>query len=208
MKKIKKYKLEIVVFICGAMGMIIELVAARVLSPYVGSSNLIWTSIIGIMLTFMSLGYWIGGKIADKKQDIKQLSEFICITAIAISLIPILETIIVNSLIKIIESRIIVAIISSIILFGIPSFMLATVSPITVKLKNNELHEVGQVSGKISSLFTIGSIFGTFFAGFILIPNIGVSNIILGSSIILFTLSIFIYSKKEKIYLKVHIQIS
>ena len=67
MEKLKTYKLEIVVFICGAMGMIIELLAARVLSPYVGSSNLIWTTIIGIMLTFMSLGYWIGGKIADKK---------------------------------------------------------------------------------------------------------------------------------------------
>ena len=63
----KKYLLEITVFICGALGMILELVAARVLSPYVGSSNLIWTTIIGIMLTSMSIGYWMGGKIADKK---------------------------------------------------------------------------------------------------------------------------------------------
>lgn len=201
MEKLKKYKLEIVVFICGAMGMIIELVAARILSPYVGSSNLIWTTIIGIMLTFMSLGYWIGGKIADKKQDLKELSEFIIITSIAISLIPILETLIVNAFIQIIGEKIIVAIISAIILFGVPSFMLATVSPIAVKLKNNELHEVGKVSGKISSLSTIGSIFGTFFAGFILIPNLGVSNIILGSSILLFILSIFIYSKRDKKYI-------
>ena len=201
MEKLKKYRLEIVVFICGAMGMIIELVAARILSPYVGSSNLIWTIIIGIMLTFMSLGYWIGGKIADKKQDLKELSEFIIITSIAISLIPILETVIVNAFIQIIEEKIIVAIISSILLFGVPSFMLATVSPIAVRLKNNELNEVGKVSGKISSLSTIGSIFGTFFAGFILIPNLGVSNIILGSSILLFILSIFIYSKRDKKYI-------
>ena len=201
MEKINKYKLEIVVFICGAMGMVLELVAARVLSPYVGSSNLIWTSIIGIMLTFMSLGYLIGGKVADRKQDIKDLSEFICITAIAISLIPILETIFVNQLINIIDARIVVAIISAVILFGIPSFMLATASPIAVKLKNNELQEVGKVSGKISSLSTIGSIFGTFFAGFVLIPNIGVSNIILSSSIILFILSIIIYPNKSKKYI-------
>lgn len=197
----KKYKLELVVFICGAMGMVLELVAARVLSPYVGSSNLIWTSIIGIMLTFMSLGYWIGGKVADKKQDIKELSEFICITSIAISLIPILETIIVNTFIQITEARIIVAIISAIVLFGVPSFMLATASPIAVKLKNNELQEVGKVSGKISSLSTIGSIFGTFFAGFVLIPNLGVSNIILGSSVILLILSIVIYPNKNKKYI-------
>ena len=62
----KKYKLEIIVFLAGAIGMGLELVAARVLSPYVGSSNVVWTSIIGIILASMSLGYWLGGKKADK----------------------------------------------------------------------------------------------------------------------------------------------
>ena len=125
MEKIKKYQLEIIVFICGAMTMVIELIAARVLSPYVGSSNLIWTSIIGVMLISMSIGYWAGGKIADKKQDLKDLSEFILIASITASLIPILETIIVNELAEIIPQKlIVVAIISAIILFGIPSFML------------------------------------------------------------------------------------
>lgn len=202
MEKIKKYQLEIIVFICEAMTMVIELIAARVLSPYVGSSNLIWTSIIGVMLISMSIGYWAGGKIADKKQDLKDLSEFILIASITTSLIPILETIIVNELAEIIPQKlIVVAIISAIILFGIPSFMLATVSPIAVKLKNNQQNKVGTVSGKISSLSTIGSIFGTFLAGFVLIPNIGVNNIILGSSIILFLLSIIIYPNKNLKYL-------
>lgn len=198
MKKLEKYKLEVTVFICGAMTMILELVAARVLSPYVGSSNLIWTSIIGIMLISMSLGYWIGGKIADKKHDLKDLSQFILIAAITTSLIPIFETVIVNQLAQMMEQLIVVAIISATFLFGIPSFMLATASPIAVKLKNNEQKEVGTVSGKISSLSTIGSIVGTFVAGFILIPNIGVSNIILSSSIILLLLSIMIYPNKNR----------
>lgn len=200
MEKLKRYKLEIIVFICGAMTMVIELIAARVLSPYLGSSNLIWTSIIGVMLISMSFGYWVGGKIADKKQDLRDLSEFILISAIVTSLIPIFETVVVNGLVEIIEELIIVAIISAITLFGVPSFMLATVSPIAVKLKNNEQNEVGTVSGKISSLSTIGSIFGTFLAGFILIPNIGVNNIILGSSIILLLLSIVIYPNKNVKY--------
>ena len=52
-----KYKLEITVFLSGALTMMLELIAARILSPYVGSSNLIWTTIIGIMLTSMSIGY-------------------------------------------------------------------------------------------------------------------------------------------------------
>ena len=201
MKKIKTYKLEATVFICGAMTMVLELIAARILSPYVGSSNLIWTSIIGIMLTCMSLGYWAGGKVADKKQDIKDLSQFILIAAITTSLIPIFETIIVDFLAQNLQQLIIVAIISATFLFGIPSFMLATVSPIAVKLKNNQEQEVGTVSGKISSLSTIGSIIGTFLAGFILIPKIGVSNIILGSSILLLLVSAITYPTKNKKYI-------
>ena len=66
----KKYLLEITTFIAGATGMIIELVASRILSPYLGNSNLIWTCIIGMMLAFMSIGYFIGGKISDKQREI------------------------------------------------------------------------------------------------------------------------------------------
>ena len=67
----KKYKLEIIVFLAGFIGMGLELVAARILSPYVGSSNPVWTSIIGIILVSMSAGYWIGGK-RQKREQIKR----------------------------------------------------------------------------------------------------------------------------------------
>ena len=112
----KKYKLEITVFLCGALGMVLELVAARVLSPYVGSSNLIWTTIIGIMLTSMSIGYWIGGKQADKKPEVSILSNFILFAAIFTSLIPILETVLVKNLSDLSDNLILVAIISATIL--------------------------------------------------------------------------------------------
>ena len=198
----KKYKLEITVFLSGALTMMLELIAARILSPYVGSSNLIWTTIIGIMLISMSIGYWFGGKIADKNKenDIKILSNFLLISAIATSFIPILEVEFVNVLSKLSSNLIMVAIISATITFGIPSFLLATVSPIAVKIRNHSMDSVGATSGKISSLSTIGSIFGTFFAGFILIPNLGVRNIILGASILLWLLSIYLFNKKDKKY--------
>lgn len=198
----KKYKLEIIVFLCGALTMVLELIAARVLSPYVGSSNLIWTTIIGIILISMSVGYWYGGKVADKNKenDINILASYLLISAIVTSFIPILEVCLISTLAKYISNLIIVAIISTIITFGIPSFLLATVSPIAVKIKNQNLDNVGTTSGKISSLSTIGSIFGTFFAGFVLIPNMGVRNIILGSTIILWILSIYLAEKRPKKY--------
>ena len=198
----KKYSLEITVFLSDALTMILELIAARVLSPYVGSSNLIWTTIIGIMLTSMSIGYWFGGKMADKNKenDIKILSNYLLISAIATSIIPILEVVFIDVLSQLSSNLILVAIICATVTFGIPSFLLATVSPIAVKIKNNNMDHIGATSGKISSLSTIGSIFGTFFAGFILIPNLGVRNIILGCSILLWILSVYLFNKKDKKY--------
>jgi len=69
MKKIKLGKLEIVVFVCGACVMILELVGARLLAPYLGTSIYVWASLIGIILGALSLGYWLGGRLADRKPD-------------------------------------------------------------------------------------------------------------------------------------------
>ncbi len=196
----KKYKMKITVFLCGALGMVLELVAARILSPYVGSSNLIWTTIIGIMLTSMSIGYWLGGKVADKKPDINLLSLFILVGAFFTSLIPILETILVKPLSEISTQLVFVAIVCSTFVFGIPSFILAMVSPFAVKLEDKTHEDIGKTSGKISSLSTIGSIVGTFVAGFLLIPNLGVRFLILIITVVLFVLSFMMFDKKNAKY--------
>ena len=197
----KKSKLEIIVFLAGAIGMGLELIAARVLSPYVGSSNVVWTSIIGIILASMSLGYWIGGKIADKDTNINKLSDILLIAALSTSFIPILETIIVKELAGMIENLIVAAILCAIIVFSVPSFILATVSPFAVKIKSKEEKEIGTLSGRISSLSTIGSIVGTFLMGFVLIPKVGVTNINIGVTLILIVMSILIRENKDKKYL-------
>ena len=196
----KKYIMKITVFLCGALGMVLELVAARILSPYVGSSNLIWTTIIGIMLTSMSIGYWLGGKIADKRPDINLLSFFILIGAFFTSIIPILETALVKPLSEVMNELVVIAIICSTIVFGIPSFILAMVSPFAVKLEDKNHEEIGKTSGKISSLSTIGSIVGTFVAGFLLIPNLGVRTLILIITITLFILSFIMFNNKNVKY--------
>lgn len=148
----KKYMLEITVFICGAIGMILELIAARVLSPYVGSSNLIWTTIIGVMLISMSIGYWLGGKRADKDPNINNLSTTILLGALATSLIPIFETVLVKNFANISDNLVLIALVTSAIIFGIPSFVMATVSPFAVKLRDKEYSNVGEISGRTSSL--------------------------------------------------------
>ena len=196
----KKYMLEITVFICGAIGMILELVAARVLSPYVGSSNLIWTTIIGVMLISMSVGYWLGGKKADKDPSRNSLSNLILLGALTASLIPLLETVLVSNFAKITDNLVVIALITSAVIFGIPSFVVATVSPFAVKLRDKEYENLGEISGSTSSLSTIGSIFGTFLAGFFLIPTFGVRTIVLGITIVLLILAILLHEDKNRKY--------
>src|SRR5688572_859989 len=69
--------LEITVFTCGAVVMVFEIIGSRILSPFIGTSTYVWTSLIGIILASLSLGYWAGGRIADRRPDIRLLATLI-----------------------------------------------------------------------------------------------------------------------------------
>ena len=198
--KVINYLLEITVFIAGGLGMIVELVASRILSPYLGSSNIIWTCIIGMMLAFMSLGYFIGGIVSDKYPKRNILSLFLLNSAVFTALIPLMELHIIEPLAKTQIDLRLIAIIASTVTFGLPSLFLATVSPFAVKLKEKNLNNIGSVSGKMSAFSTAGSILGTFLAGFLLIPIIGVKNIILLIVVILCIFSFILYENKNLFY--------
>ncbi len=195
---LKKFYIYITVFVCGAIVMALELIAARILSPYVGSSNLIWTSIIGIILISMSLGYYLGGKIADKRSDFKLLAAIIAFSAFIISIIPIFETEFINLLVHMSLPLIAVAIISAVFVFSVPSILLAMVSPYAIKLMQVKEDNVGRIAGRLSAISTLGSIFGTFFTGFVLIPLMGVKAIILACSILLLFLSLLLLEKHKE----------
>ncbi len=188
----KKYKFEIVVFIVNAVYMILELIASRILSPYFGNSNLVWTSIIGIILLSTSTGNYLGGIIADKRDNEKNVKEILGISGILIMLIPLIQRGVLNNIIKITDSIKIGAIIGTIAIFFLPAMFIGTLSPIIVKIKMNNIENVGKISGKISALATLGSIIGTFEGGFLLIPSFGSNEILFVLSIIMFLLIILV----------------
>lgn len=200
---IKKYKLEFVLFIVNAIYMILELIASRILSPYFGSSNIVWTSIIGIILLSTSIGNYVGGIIADKtKNNNKALKRSISIVLITIGIlifiIPISQQAFLLSLTKIISNIKIGAIISTLSLFFLPSMFIGILSPIIIKLKMNNMENVGKTSGNIYAIATLGSIVGTFIGGFVLIPNFGSNEILFVLSIIQFLLLLFITDEMNK----------
>ena len=85
----KKYRYEVILFIVDAISMILELIASRVLSPYFGNSNIVWTSVIGMILLSNSIGNYIGGKIADKDRNVNNLKVILFSSAMLIFVIPI-----------------------------------------------------------------------------------------------------------------------
>src|SRR6478672_2691535 len=72
-----KFLLEIFVFVSGALVMVFEIVGSRILAPYIGTSTYIWTSLIGVILGSLSLGYWLGGRMADRKCEVRILASVI-----------------------------------------------------------------------------------------------------------------------------------
>ena len=189
----RKYNLEIVLFLVNAVYMILELVASRVLAPYFGSSYLVWTSIIGIILLSTSVGNYLGGKIADKTDgDKKKLNKnieiILIISGILIFLIPNLQRGIITLITNITKDIKIGAIVATLLLFFTPSMFIGMITPIIIKLKINELQNVGKNAGNISALGTLGSIVGTFTGGFVLVPKFGSIQILFILSTIMFLL--------------------
>jgi spermidine synthase len=189
----KNYILESTVFLCGALVMIYEIIGSRVLAPHIGTSTYIWTSLIGVILGALSLGYWLGGKWADKQPDLKILSGAIFLAGGMVSV-----TILIKGLILTIVSELelgleLKSLVAALILFAPASVFLGFVTPYAVKLKTKNLDETGKTVGRLYALSTIGSILGTFSAGFLLIPFVGTNRTLYLIAGMLFLISILIF---------------
>ncbi len=186
------FVLELTVFVCGALVMIYEIIGSRILSPHIGTSTYTWTSLIGVILAALSLGYWLGGKAADRKPDIKILASSIFIAGGLVSVTILFK----YSLLSVIAASTlpieIKAVLAAIFLFAPASIFLGFVIPYAVKLKTESLNDMGKTVGRLYALSTIGSILGTFSAGFFLIPFVGSTRTLYFIAAGLFLLSILL----------------
>lgn len=199
MKKISAYNLEAVVFICGASLMILELVGSRLLAPYVGTSTIVWTSLIGIILGFLSLGYWWGGRLADRRADEKTLSFIIFLSAFFVFLIILINGNVLFLIRSLVSNLYPASVMAAIILFATPSFLLGIVSPYAVKLKTNDIKTCGSAVGSLYAISTLGSIAGTFAAGFLLIPFLGTIKILYLITALLVFSSFLVFFKNSRV---------
>jgi spermidine synthase len=189
---LKRFALELTVFICGALVMVYEIIGSRIVSPFIGTSTYVWTSLIGVILASLSAGYWIGGRVADKKPDINILASAIFMAGGAVSLTILLKDMILPMIGAASIGLGLKSVVAALFLFAPASVLLGFVTPFAVKLRMSALADSGKTVGRLYALSTIGSIAGTFAAGFVLIPFVGSTRTLYLIAGTLFVLSILL----------------
>jgi len=178
------------VFVSGAVVMALELVGSRLLAPIYGDSIFVWGSLIGVVMTSLSIGYFIGGKLADRQPSFLTFSLIILSAGVFTLLIPssssmVLEVVSYSGL-----GERYGPLLSSILLLAIPTTLLGMISPYAIRLAADSLVKVGGISGSLYSISTAGSICGTFITVFVLIPAFNVRSIILSLGLVLVAASL------------------
>ncbi len=176
-------KANLIVFIASFCTLVIELVAGRIMAPYVGVSLYTWTSIIGVVLAGISIGAYLGGLIADRYPRSSTLGWLLFLSGLgAFSISPLTNLV---GAAQFQTSLMIRILLITTIIFLVPSCILGMISPVVVKLTLNNLEKTGNVVGKIYAFSTLGSILGTFATGFFLISWMGTRHILFTMGIIL-----------------------
>ena len=195
----KKYILEIIVFLAGAVTMIFEIVGSRVLGPYFGASVFVWTSLIGIIMGSLSLGYWLGGRFSEKHSSFRFLSWMLLLAGLFIFLNAVGHDYVLKRVVKYIPDFRLKTVVSAVVLFAPASIFLGMVLPYAVKLKIESVQTSGSLIGNLYALSTIGSIIGTFLAGFVLVPAFGFNNVLFSVSVVLVLTALADFLKARKL---------
>ena len=187
----KKNGLLFVVFLTGAAVLVVEVLAVRILSPYYGNTIFTVSGVLSVILAALSVGYYIGGRLADKHPSEKLFFGIILISGLLVLLLQLFTVILLPAL----GHKLSMAsgpLISSMVMFFVPSFLLGMLSPFTIKLQQLRLsgEGIGTISGRIFFWSTLGSIVGSLMTGFVLIPNLGVNEILIYTGAVLVLLGL------------------
>jgi spermidine synthase len=182
-------RLGLLVFTAGAGTLATEIAASRLLAPYFGSSTIVWANIIGLILVYLALGYWLGGKVADRRPEPRLLGTIVLAAALFIAILPFVSRPILDVAVRGLDAVSVGAVVGSffaaLALFAVPVTLLGAVSPFAIRLALDDVGEAGTVAGRLYALSTLGSILGTFLSALVLIPLIGTQRTMLGSAALL-----------------------
>ena len=175
--------LPVAVFTGGAVVMVLEILGTRIVGPVYGTSLFTWSALIAVTLVSLALGYWLGGRLADRHPSPSAMFLLFDAAALLVALIPLLREP-VFSLTHPMGLRS-GALLSSVLLFFAPLTILGMVSPYAVRLAVQVVDSVGRTAGRLYAVSTAGGLAGTLLTGFYLIPTFHVRMILLASAVVL-----------------------
>lgn len=199
--------LWVVAFVSGMSVMALEMSASRLVAPYFGTSLFVWANVIGMILAALAVGYWVGGKLADKAPRLRVLLGILGVAGLWALLIPLLVAplarFVVLELLQTSGAGIIIvgSFAVLLVLFSVPITLMGMTSPFLIRLLavqpqsldpgTSSPHHVGQTAGGVFALSTVGSLLGTFLPVLVLIPWIGTrATVFLFAAILLATVAI------------------
>jgi spermidine synthase len=181
-------------FVAGMSVMAIEMAVSRLLAPYFGTSLFVWTNVLGLIMVALTIGYYIGGRIADKYASERLLYQLLLVTGIYLSLVPFLAMPITRLAIRGMDNYAIgptaFALVMIMILLILPFIALGMVTPYIIRLQSQRVDALGNTAGKVYTWSNSGSIMGTFLPALLTIPLVGTHKTIIFFACMLMLVSI------------------
>ena len=176
-----------VVFAAGAGSTSTEICASRLLAPYFGSSTVVWANVIGLVLAALSLGYWLGGRIADRHPHPHVLGGIVVAAGALLAVVPFaaqpLLDLTVRGLNNVSAGAVVGSFLGSLVLFAPPVVLLGTAAPFAIRLAVSDVTMAGAVAGRLYAISTVGSIFGVFVPAIVTIELVGTQRTLVGTAV-------------------------
>jgi spermidine synthase len=169
--------LEALVFAVGVSSLGAEIAAARLMAPFFGASTVIWANTIAVVLVALSVGYRLGGRLADRRPRVDALAALVLLASVLLAIVPLVAHPFLSLSVKAFDTLSAGAFLSSLfgvlVLVAVPVLLLGAVSPWATRLRIVDVSRAGQVAGRLYAISTAGSLAGTFLAAIVLIPSVG-----------------------------------
>jgi spermidine synthase len=173
----RRLPLELLVFVVGIATLGSEIAVARLIAPFFGDSTIVWANTIAVVLVALSIGYWFGGRLADRHPHLHGLCLLVLASSVLLGVVPIVSQPLLSVSVDAFDDVSIGAFAGSLFgvlaLVSVPVLMLGAVSPWAIRLKLQRVEDSGETAGRMYAISTVGSLFGTFSASLLLIPLVG-----------------------------------
>jgi spermidine synthase len=187
-RSVTRRRLECVVLAAGFGCTSTEICASRLLAPYFGASTVVWANVIGLVLAALSIGYWLGGRIADRHPYPQVLGGLVVAGGVLVAVVPFaaqpLLDLTVRGLNDVSAGAVVGSFIGSLLLFAPPVVLLGTAAPFAIRLAVSDVAVAGAVAGRLYALSTVGSILGVFVPAIVTIEAYGTQRTLVATGVV------------------------